>query len=480
MILSATAKAAGPRANNEDDNEAAITKKRALVPPFRFAFVEHGVYRGAYPRPRNLEYLSRLNLATVLSLTPDPLPAVTIEALTANGARCLHATTAKPKEDVLPVDPAAVLRLVVGLVLDPACHPLYIHCLDGQTVTGCIVLALRKLQGWTVASALAEYARCVRGDGVASEVAEYIGKLGGEVDLTTTGPGSGWRSHTVLAPIVASFASDPAAATASDQDTSIQQQQQVQQQHPPALVPLPRWFWGGTIPFRRHPHAAFKLRLPPLPPPATVAPSPADILFGLGAGITGIGGAQGTNAGTAVAITASSSSNSMLDTTSLGLSMPVGAVSSAAGILLGGTGGGAVGGGTGDTGSSSGPSDAARDFRARLLSDIMGTGASASSGGGGIGAGGAAGGGVTGLGIASVGGGIGGGGGTGGTGSHGMAGDSVAGGGGSVGDGTRNPDIDDAGDVGDDDDDEDDDNDDGEEVSLSRMVQALNLAGLRG
>lgn len=41
-----------------------------LYPPLRFATVEEGVYRGAYPTLRNFRYLRRLRLRTVVSLAP--------------------------------------------------------------------------------------------------------------------------------------------------------------------------------------------------------------------------------------------------------------------------------------------------------------------------------------------------------------------------------------------------------------------------
>ena len=46
-----------------------------LLPPLRFAIVEEGVYRGAYPSLVNLRFLQRLQLRTVVSLLPEaPTP----------------------------------------------------------------------------------------------------------------------------------------------------------------------------------------------------------------------------------------------------------------------------------------------------------------------------------------------------------------------------------------------------------------------
>ena len=43
-----------------------------LTPPTRFAHVNPGVSRGAYPTLRNFRFLSRLQLKTIVSLTPEP------------------------------------------------------------------------------------------------------------------------------------------------------------------------------------------------------------------------------------------------------------------------------------------------------------------------------------------------------------------------------------------------------------------------
>jgi hypothetical protein len=44
----------------------------SLIPPVRFGHVNPGVTRGAYPTLRNFRFLSRLQLKTIVSLTPEP------------------------------------------------------------------------------------------------------------------------------------------------------------------------------------------------------------------------------------------------------------------------------------------------------------------------------------------------------------------------------------------------------------------------
>ena len=49
-----------------------INKFVSLVPPIRFGHVNPGVTRGAYPTLRNFRHLSRFQLKTIISLTPEP------------------------------------------------------------------------------------------------------------------------------------------------------------------------------------------------------------------------------------------------------------------------------------------------------------------------------------------------------------------------------------------------------------------------
>lgn len=85
-----------------------------LTPPFRFGTVainpiesdtdpsaQQHLYRGAYPKARNRPFLSRLNLKTILSLTPKPLEQdkETAQWAAAKGIRLAHVRTEKPKDE---------------------------------------------------------------------------------------------------------------------------------------------------------------------------------------------------------------------------------------------------------------------------------------------------------------------------------------------------------------------------------------------
>ena len=136
-------------------------EEETLFPPFRYALVEAHVHRGAYPKPRNIPFLQSLHLKTLLSLTPEPLDPNRLWTNT-NDSRptLLHLRTEKPKESI-PLSFPRVLQ-VLQILTEPANHPLYIHCLDGASVTGMVIMALRKLQAWSPLCYTSEACRFLR------------------------------------------------------------------------------------------------------------------------------------------------------------------------------------------------------------------------------------------------------------------------------------------------------------------------------
>jgi tyrosine-protein phosphatase OCA6 len=70
------------------------------TPPLRYALVEDHppFYRGSYPRPKNLTFLQRLRLKTILSLTPEPLGEEIATWCSAQGVRMMHLKTSKEKK----------------------------------------------------------------------------------------------------------------------------------------------------------------------------------------------------------------------------------------------------------------------------------------------------------------------------------------------------------------------------------------------
>jgi tyrosine-protein phosphatase OCA6 len=128
-----------------------------LYPPYRFAMVNPGVFRGSYPCLPNFRYLSRLQLKTVLSVIPEAPTQDLSEFVEMAGATSIHIPilrTAPLQESLF-----TSLLQVISIILDTNNHPIFIHCIDGRRVTSLIVLLLRKLQGWSAVSAFSEFWR---------------------------------------------------------------------------------------------------------------------------------------------------------------------------------------------------------------------------------------------------------------------------------------------------------------------------------
>lgn len=95
--------------------EPLVGQLKSLVAPLRFGIVAHpiearpskavsqqSIYKGSFPRRRNLPFLSRLRLQTVLSLTPKPLEALDADVCSwakKTDVSLVHIKCDKPKED---------------------------------------------------------------------------------------------------------------------------------------------------------------------------------------------------------------------------------------------------------------------------------------------------------------------------------------------------------------------------------------------
>ncbi|KAI9469050.1 MAG: tyrosine phosphatase family-domain-containing protein [Benjaminiella poitrasii] len=172
-----------------------------LIPPFRFSMVEENLFRGGYPKPRNKRFLKRLKLKTILSLIPDKLIPEMHDFFEENNIHLLHLQVDKMKEDNIPLTYNKTL-IALQIIIDPANHPLYIHCLDGANVTGLVIACLRKLQMWSNSSAMVEFARNLDTNVISSEEFEFI---------------ENFKNFETIIPMA-----------------------------------IPQWLWGGQVNFRKH------------------------------------------------------------------------------------------------------------------------------------------------------------------------------------------------------------------------------------
>ena len=147
-----------------------------LVPPLRFSQVEEGVYRGAYPSLVNHRFLTRLRLRTIVSLLPEE-PTPDLLRWCERNVVENHAVVVLPfKKDEVTLSHEQAAELL-QLLVTPERQPIYVHCLDGVTVTGTLIMCLRKLQRWAMPPIVAEYSRFDRRRGdVCSRASQPVGR----------------------------------------------------------------------------------------------------------------------------------------------------------------------------------------------------------------------------------------------------------------------------------------------------------------
>lgn len=142
----------------------------ALVPPLRFATVDEGVYRGAYPTLANFRFLRTLRLRTIVSLLPEQ-PSADLAQFCLHEKIVLHymPTEKAAQNSYLPSEKSEptgltvpVAAQVLKIMMLANNLPLYVHCMDGYVSTGTIVMCVRKLQLWTSAAAQIEFGRFSR------------------------------------------------------------------------------------------------------------------------------------------------------------------------------------------------------------------------------------------------------------------------------------------------------------------------------
>jgi tyrosine-protein phosphatase OCA6 len=136
-----------------------MTSAPTLNAPFRFAAVEDGLYRGAYPTLKNLRFLRRLRLKTIVSVIPELPTSDLRQFCDEEKINILHFQADRFKGE--PTTSQQTVAQILQTLIEPAAHPCYVHCLDGTNVSGLVIMCLRKLQHWATASTLSEFVRYV-------------------------------------------------------------------------------------------------------------------------------------------------------------------------------------------------------------------------------------------------------------------------------------------------------------------------------
>lgn len=156
----------------------------ALIPPFRFARVEQGLFRGAYPSLKNFRFLKRLKLRTIVSLLPSAPSEDLKEFCLHENIRLIFIRVEKFEENVT-FTPQLVAKIVTVLG-DQHNLPLFIHCLDGGHNTGLVIMTLRLLQGWNMSVIFTEFCRYVKTGEISREESQFLESFNEDIELPAT------------------------------------------------------------------------------------------------------------------------------------------------------------------------------------------------------------------------------------------------------------------------------------------------------
>lgn len=128
-----------------------------MIPPPNFGAVKDGtIFRSAFPQDRNLDFLRKLDIRTVLCLV-DTEPSASYTAWLGDSGIERKRIDIAPNKDGKVKTTWDSLSDALLFVMDAAHYPLYIHCNQGRHRTGCLVACYRKIQRWPIEKILAEY-----------------------------------------------------------------------------------------------------------------------------------------------------------------------------------------------------------------------------------------------------------------------------------------------------------------------------------
>ena len=100
-----------------------------LVAPENFSMVENGVYRSAFPRSKNCNFIKMLNLRSVVPLVPEDYPEIMAQFYASNGIKLLSNGLEGNKWPFKSIDDTD-FRKVLSTILDPVNRWKFSHSPD--------------------------------------------------------------------------------------------------------------------------------------------------------------------------------------------------------------------------------------------------------------------------------------------------------------------------------------------------------------
>eukprot|EP00039_Didymoeca_costata_P012291 m.176308 g.176308 ORF g.176308 m.176308 type:complete len:202 (-) comp15442_c1_seq4:5537-6142(-) len=130
--------------------------------PLKFCMVQDGVYRSEFPTRAVMPFLRKLNLKTVVLLSPDRLLKEVAQVFESQKAKVVHLgirTWCAAVGHTADWEPLSVeiVKEALEIVLNVDHHPVLLLCKSGILESGIVVGCLRRLQSWNLTSCLAEY-----------------------------------------------------------------------------------------------------------------------------------------------------------------------------------------------------------------------------------------------------------------------------------------------------------------------------------
>lgn len=166
-----------------------------LIPPFRFCMIEQGIYRGAYPSLKNLRFIKRLKLNTIISLISLDKNETTTDLTEfceyENIKHIVH-NVSKYDDDKFSHTPQLTSTLL-SLLINIQFHPLYIHCRDGAHNTGIVIMCLRKLQNWTESCIYDEFIRYTKSNDISFKEKQFVESFNSVISVPLVVPNWLWN-----------------------------------------------------------------------------------------------------------------------------------------------------------------------------------------------------------------------------------------------------------------------------------------------
>ncbi|KAJ1490101.1 protein-tyrosine phosphatase, partial [Baffinella frigidus] len=129
-----------------------------LKPPNLFGIVQPGIYRSNAPLDENLPFLERLNLRTVLFLSPEVLLRSVVDFFEEQNIKLhnLGLQAWRPEPNWTPICDEFV-KEALEMMLDRRAHPVLVCCSSGILQTCPLIGCLRRIQNWSLTSILDEF-----------------------------------------------------------------------------------------------------------------------------------------------------------------------------------------------------------------------------------------------------------------------------------------------------------------------------------